>query len=636
VTDPRAIVIPFGVPSDGRGLGLGLAALVHAFVQVDGSCVAIAQLHARPEDRKGNPPAAPVEAFVPPAAWKELAGRGDSPAGAGVVITGAFEPPLAGPGAIQLLAFDARDGHTCARVDATVDEEHAGANLIGAIEQLGSRLGGEIGGLQGLRDLGWEPLESVLRAERCALHDPVRGGPHDRLAAMLHLGRAIGDAPDARYPADRLAAIALDTAYGPASDANLSSAAVRALERASEDAPAHVGLLEALAALLLRLGRPRDAERTMSAVIAKAPGGARPYTLLAQALRVQGKLDGALAALQTCPAEFRRDPLISVERGMVLTARGDLEGAAASWREVVSADPVQPVAFCGLAALALRLRDGVLAQSLVDAALASSRAHPDVLRRAVQLAVATEENGLPRASRVARLCGRLLEQLPDDPSAHLALAQSLVVLGERSEARSRLARLETIAPLSAAAAEGQLVKLALDQPSAEVELQSVMRAAQTASARDLAEVSMRARRLATIHGAWSGWLAAAVADRRRQRWTSARVALDRALEIAPGATPAHLEAVGILLAIHDVSGALTHAERAVQLEGESPQTLRVLAGALAASGRRSEAIAAANRALSMKPDDDDLRSLATGLGQGEAQRGWGAKLMTALAGWRKT
>ena len=65
MTEPLAIVIPFGVPTDGQGLGLGLAALVHAFVHVDGSSVAIAQLHARPNDEKeARSPPLPVEAFV--------------------------------------------------------------------------------------------------------------------------------------------------------------------------------------------------------------------------------------------------------------------------------------------------------------------------------------------------------------------------------------------------------------------------------------------------------------------------------------------------------------------------------------------------------------------------------------------
>ena len=43
MSSPRAVVIPFGVPVEGRGLGLGLAALMHTCVHLDGGGVAIAQ-----------------------------------------------------------------------------------------------------------------------------------------------------------------------------------------------------------------------------------------------------------------------------------------------------------------------------------------------------------------------------------------------------------------------------------------------------------------------------------------------------------------------------------------------------------------------------------------------------------------
>ena len=635
MTEPLAIVIPFGVPSDGQGLGLGLAALLHTFAQCDGSSIAIAQLHARPRDETENQALSPVEAFVPPNAWKEIAGRGDAPSGAGLIITGALEPPLGGQGTIQLLAFDPRDGSTRARVDASLDAEHAGATLVGALEQLWSRIGGEIGGLQGLRDLGWEPLESVLRAERCALHDPLRGGPHDRLAAMLHLGRAIGDAPDARYPAERLATIALDAASGFALDPRLASAAMRALERATGDAPACVELVEALGALQLRLGRSRDAERSMSAAIASSPDRVRPYALLSQALRAQGSLDGALAALHAAPSKASSDPLFSVERGMVLTARGNLEGATAAWRDALSRDPVYPAAFCGLAALALRLRDQALAGPLVDAALAAPAVHPDVLRRAIALALAIETKGLPRASRVGRLCTRLLERVPNDAGTLLALAQAHAELGELSDARVRLSQIEKVARQSSAAAEAQVVRLSIDDPSGHLELQSVLRAAHVASLDDLSEVSARARGLATAHGAWSGWFAAAVAERRRERWAAARAALHAALQTAPGATPVHLEMAGVLLAMRDPTGAVSHAERAVALEGESPRTLSVLARALAGAGKGAEARAAVSRALAMQPDDEELRALAGRLREHEGPVGWGARIRRAWELWTR-
>jgi tetratricopeptide (TPR) repeat protein len=636
MSHPRAVVIPFGVPAEGRGLGLGLAALMHAFVHVEGGGVALAQLHARRNDEAPNAPPGPVEAFISPAAWRDIASRGETPSAVGVVLTGTFEPPIEGHGIIQLLAFDAHDGQTRARVDAPVDGERAGATLVSALEELWSRLGGEIGALQGLRDLAWEPLESVLLAERCALHDPARGGPHDRLAAMLHLGRAIDDAPDARYPVERLASIALETAVGSTLDSKLAGAATRALERAAGDAPAHVELLEALAALLLRLGRSREAERRMNTAIAMVPRRARPHALLAQALRMQGNLGGALAAIQAGLAAAGGDPLLHAERGMALAARGDLDAAAVAWREALARDPVHPAAFSNLAALALRAQDAGATQSLVDAALASSTAHPDVLKRAVELALGAETPGLARASRVARLCERVLEHAPDDAPALLAHAQALVTLGEQQEARARLARIGRVAPDSAAAAEAQVARLALDDPSAELELRSVLRAAHHASLENLAGIAARARRLATLHGAWPGWLAAAVAERRRERWAAARGALEVALETASGATPAHLEMAGVLLALDDPPGALSHAERARALGGESPQTLSVLARTLAATGRLAEARELVSQALAARPEDQELQALAARLRERPATRvsvGWAGKLRAKWLRW---
>jgi len=60
MSTPRAVVIPFGVPSEGRGLGIGLAALVHACVHVEGGGVALAQLQSRKSEEQDLPSATPV------------------------------------------------------------------------------------------------------------------------------------------------------------------------------------------------------------------------------------------------------------------------------------------------------------------------------------------------------------------------------------------------------------------------------------------------------------------------------------------------------------------------------------------------------------------------------------------------
>src|ERR1019366_5119663 len=424
MSSPRGVVIPFGVPSESRGLGLGLAALVHASAHVGGSGVALAQFQARRNERGDDsrpPPSGPVEAFVPPSAWRDMARHdtsGDAGTQVSLVLTGAFEPPTDGQGTIRLLAFDSRDGRTRARVDVPLDEERAGATVVGAFEKLWSGLGGEIGALQGLRELAWEPLESVLRAERCALHDPARGGPHDPVAAMLPRGRAIEDAPSARYPVERLSVMALEAAMGSRLDPKVAASAVRALERAVDDAPLHIELAVA-PPYTFRAGR------------------GRAYTLLSQALRAQGKFDGALAVLQEAASESGSDPAVHAERGAVLAERGDFGAAASSWREALARDPVHHAAFGQLASHALCARDAALGQTLVDSALAAPRAHPDVFRRAVQLALFSEGDGLARAARVARLCERVVAALPEDPPSLVALARALVVLGDRPAARSR-------------------------------------------------------------------------------------------------------------------------------------------------------------------------------------------------------
>ena len=609
MADPRAIVIPFGVPAEGRGLGLGLAALVHAFVQVDGDGVGLARLQSEGATAPRSDPPGPVEAFVAPSAWLDIAGGSDSPRNVSLVLTGAFEPPTEGQGTIKLLVFDARSGKTKATLEAPVDEAAAGATLVGAFEQLWSRVGGDIGALQGLRELGWDALQSVLMAERCALLDPVKGARHDQLAAMLHLGRAIADAPLARYPAARLAAIALETAATRELDPKLASAAARALQRAAADAPTQVELPEGLAALFLRLGSADDARRWAQAAVSIAPHRPNPHALMARALRAGHDTEGALRALQQGLSAAGESATLQAEQGEIFAERGERDAAVASWRAALASEPLQPAAFEGLASHALRSNDLAIAQWLVDAALAVPSTHPDVTRWAVRLALGSETEGLARASRLATLCTRVLEHSPNDVEASLVLARSLAVLGQKPRARSILTHIERTAPTSLAAAEAQVTRLGLDDERARVELDSVLRAAAGAPPASLADVAARARRLATHHGSWQGWLAAGVAERRRGRLAAARGALEAALETAQGAAAVHAELVEVLVSLGEAAAAVHHAERALALEGESPRAFAALARTLAAAGRHAHARAVVSRGLQVHPRDERLVAL---------------------------
>jgi len=609
----RAVIVPFGVPEDSRGLGLGLASLFHGFTFIDGQSVGLAQLFARPredasEARRAAPPG-PVETFVPPNAWRDLAGPSSGGPEITMVVTGAFEPPRDGKGMLHLVAFDASDGTVRARVDAHIDGARAGETILVAFDELWKEVGGELGQVKDIGDLGWEALESVLRAERCVLHDPARNGPHDRLAAMLHLGRAVGDAPSARFPAGRLAVVALETVMAQSVDPKLVNAALRALSRATEDAPAQLDLLEATAAVHARLGNAKDAEAFASAALEQAPDRARLYAILSEARRAQGNLDGALEAVDAGLRRVRDDGLLATERGVVLLRRGDVAGAEMTWKRVLSRDAVYPSAFVNLASLAAEKNDLLLAQALVDEALAAPRAHPDVQRRAIQLAVATEVEGLPRAARVAKLASLLVERAPGDAWAFLVLSQARARLGETAAALDGFARVLALAPESAFAAEAQRERLVCSDAAASLEIEAVLRAAESAAEKDLDAVAARGRALGLAHGVWTAAFAGGVAEKRLGRFAAAKVAFDRALELAPGATPAHVELVLVSLTLGDVDAAVRHAERAAALEGKTPRVQSALAHALAAAGRTAEAVEAARAGLVALPNDPTLMAI---------------------------
>ena len=627
---PCAVVVPFGVPPEGRGLGLGLAALVHSFAKLPGGRVAMAQLRSR-EDPAGPSSPSMVEAFVSPEAWREITGRGDAPMGVGLVLTGVFEPPVDGDGAIRLLAFDPGTGRTCATAEALVDGDCAGTNLVAVIDDLWSSLGGEIGSLERVRGLGWDVLESVLRAEQCALANPARGGSREWLAAILHLSRAIGDDPDARYPVERLASLAMEAANAPALDPREACAAIRAIERAYQEARDATELVEALAALLLRLGRAPEAERYLNTALLRSPGRANVYAMLAHAMRLQHKYDGALAVLRTGFEASGRDPALCVEWGAVCAARGDIVGAQTSWREALARDPYHPTAYGFLTALTLKQQDASTGQWLVDAALAASAAHVDVFRGALQLALFSEADGLPRAARLARLCERVLDMSPKDSTALLVSAHALHALGQSSQARSRLDHIARVAAGSPQAADAEQLRFMLEDPATELELQSLIRAAKAEPPARLSEVSARARRLATMHNSWRAWMAGAVAERRRGRWPAARDALKLGLQIAPGAAVLHSEMALAFLKLGQPLVAVRHAEIAAGLGENSAQSAGTLACALAALGRSAEARAVANRALAMGPVDESLRQALVGLDPNA--QGWVRRLVVRWRAW---
>lgn len=611
---PRAVVIPFGVPEDARGLGLGLAALVHGAAMLEGEHVALAQLMARPL-RDDDPVAKVVEAFIPPDAWRDLSSQSEEPDEVAAVLTGAFEPPSGGRGHFELLIFDPRTGSTRAHAADHVDDGAAGHDIVRIVREALAASGGELGILEDIGQLSWDTLESVLHAERCALHDPVRGGLHDPWAALTHLGRAVLESPSATYPVVRLSALSVLVGM-TTRDERLAEAALRAVEGAARDAVERVEPYEAAAFLRVRRGDHAAAEELIERGFAIDPTRARLHAIACEAARRAGHIDTARRRAERACQLFPSDLGLAAERAMVLELSGERDAAVDAFRDVLSRGHLPPDAFRMLTSIfeARGDRDGLA--RLVDDALASPLVDDDVLRRALAMAETFEPEGIARGARIARLSARLVEAMPRDPWGQLILSRGLLEAGDRDDALRVLCRVRDSIPDHPAASEAARRVFTIEHPRVVRRLERIREASERCSDDELLALADEARDIADAHGEWLAWYTAGVVLKRARARRSARDCFERVLGLAPACVCAHLELVGLLIALGDTAGAVRHSELALELEGETARTLSHRATALLAAGRTDDARAAVDKALALDGDDAASRHVAMEIAKG--------------------
>src|SRR5262249_26610614 len=138
-------------------------------------------------------------------------------------------------------------------------------------------------------------------------------------------------------------------------------------------------------------------------------------------------------------------------------------------------------------------------------------------------------------------------------------------------------------PATTFAAEAERGRFVLTDFQVAMEVEAIHRAAQSASRPELDLLSARAKRLATLYSVWSNWFTVGMVEARRAGWREARAALECAVALSGGCTPAVVELVSVCVAQGDADAALAYAERVCELEGQTARTLGVLATALLAA-----------------------------------------------------
>lgn len=519
----------------------------------------------------------PLEGWVTADTWRQLSEAGDMPVEVDIVLTGTLEPPSEGLGTFRLLAFKPSNGETLGSSEAHLDEERAGAAILGAVTEMWKHLGHLEGRLAGLDSLSWDAVESLLLGERCAVRDAQRGGrAHDPFAALSHLERAADDCDSPSLAISRLAVFAEEAAGG--ADPRFIAAAGRTLERVREaTGEAGLALLEAEAILRLRAGEYVLAEAHLLAALGRKETP-RLHVLLTRCRRARGDLSEARKSLQRGLEIAPTFAPLLVERGLFELEEGDEVRAEASFLAALGDALDDPQAFLHLAELYMRKRDPVSASGIVDKALAAlTAAHPDVLRRAVVLTLNLEEAGVGRAARLARLAEAIIEQTPMDMQARMVLGEALGHLGRTHEGVATYRAIERTIKALPLAAEARRARFALESPEAMREIESVVQAAEKANERGLEVVLLRAQRLASDHHLWLIHLTAAKIARNLGRFGEARAHLEAALADAEGCLAARIEMVEVCLLAGDAPAALAAANVLCEVEGRSPKSLALLA-----------------------------------------------------------
>ncbi len=222
--------------------------------------------------------------------------------------------------------------------------------------------------------------------------------------------------------ADAVSLALAGQAYLQAGDDKRSEAA---FQRARQVAPEDVKVRTSLALAQLSRGNNASAMTQLEA-IAQSDGGSSADLALVSARMQQSDHQGALRAIAGLEKKQPAQALPLVLRARVLSRQGDLEAAAASYRQALVKEPRYFPATAGLASLDIRAGKPQQARDRFQALI---KADPKHLQARLALAELDGRLGAPAATLIAQYTDAVKAD-PTQSESHLALIESLLSAGD--------------------------------------------------------------------------------------------------------------------------------------------------------------------------------------------------------------
>ena len=370
-----------------------------------------------------------------------------------------------------------------------------------------------------------------------------------------------------------------------------------------------------LAKLALAEGKPDEARLYYQDILKANPQSAQTYIALAELDARTGRPQEAEGVLLKGIHANPTDPAVSVALLRLQLARGEAQQAAAGGQQALKKFPRNPAVLdvVGRAELAVGQRDAAVStfRDLVNIAPEAARAHTDLAE--AYLSKYTPDNPQWPAINEATEAVKLD---PHDRAAKLVLARALTTHGRFEEASKVVDGLKTTDPkdLGVIELEG-LVAQGLGRPAdaAAAFARAVALKDNALDRRRLADTQMRLGRTDDAAKTLTTWLDAHPEDNQTRRmWADICAKAGRLAEAGeqyaelvrrePKNPSLQNNLAWILSRLGQAEEALAHARAAVALAPESVDFLDTLGGVLLRSGNSVDAVDPLDKAWQKDPD----------------------------------